>query len=139
VQFATSDGTAVAGADYVATGGTLTFDAGQSLVTFPVSIVSDRLVEGSESFTVALSNPSPGAVLGEPASAAVTITDPAAGFAFSLVADNTGDLTAFPGIPAINAAGAVAYQARRDDENQSIFRPATCCSARRSTRCCWAA
>src|SRR5581483_4335869 len=41
VNFATSDGTAVAGTDYTATSGTLTFTAGQTTQTFSVPLKDD--------------------------------------------------------------------------------------------------
>ncbi|MEO8033044.1 MAG: Calx-beta domain-containing protein [Acidobacteriota bacterium] len=75
VAFATSNGTASAGADYTTTGGTLSFAAGQTSATFVVPILDDTLVEGNETFNVALSAPSLGSVLGAQLSAVVTIID----------------------------------------------------------------
>jgi hypothetical protein len=48
VDYATSDATATAGEDYVATVGTLTFAAGQTNQTIVVPILNDGRVEGSE-------------------------------------------------------------------------------------------
>lgn len=57
VDFATADGTATAGSDYVATSGTLSFTAGGALTqTISVTINGDTVVEPTESFTVGLSN-----------------------------------------------------------------------------------
>jgi hypothetical protein len=57
VEFTTVDGTAVAGSDYEATSGTLTFTPGQTSQTIPVTIYGDLVDEGaSESFTLQLSN-----------------------------------------------------------------------------------
>ena len=42
VDYATADGTATAGSDYTAASGTLTFDAGATSKTIPVSIADDR-------------------------------------------------------------------------------------------------
>ena len=75
VNYATSDGTAVAGADYTAASGTLTFAAGELTKTFNVPIRPDNIYEGAETFNVTLSSPSGGAVLAGPASALVTIND----------------------------------------------------------------
>ena len=61
VQYATSDGTARAGQDYVAQSGTLTFAAGVTQQTIRVVVLGDAAVEGDESFTVTLSNASEGA------------------------------------------------------------------------------
>lgn len=78
VQFATSNGTALANGDYTATSGTLTWQNGDSAPkTFTVPIADDNLVEaGGETFNVTLSNPTSGASLGTPSTAVVTITDP---------------------------------------------------------------
>jgi CSLREA domain-containing protein len=57
VNFATANGTAVAGSDYVATSGVLTFAAGITTQTITVSVVGDTVVEGNETFFVNLSSP----------------------------------------------------------------------------------
>ena len=64
VDWATSDGTATAGADYTAGMGSLTFNAGEDSKTVSVLVADDNLDEPPETFTVMLSNPS-GAVLGD--------------------------------------------------------------------------
>jgi hypothetical protein len=74
VSYATSSGSA-GGGDYRATNGTLTFNPGQTSATFSVAITSDPLVEPDETFNVALSSPSSGAVLISPMTASVTIYD----------------------------------------------------------------
>jgi len=75
VRFATVDGRAMAGTDYVATNGMLNWaDGDLTDKPFEVTIIDDSVHEGSEAFSVSLSDPS-GAVLGAPASAIVTITD----------------------------------------------------------------
>lgn len=57
VDYATADGTATAGSDYVATSGTLSFTAGGSLTqTISVTINGDTLAEANEGFTLNLSN-----------------------------------------------------------------------------------
>ena len=63
VGYATKDGTALAGTDYEAAEGTLTFGAGTTVKTVEVRTTEDGLAESDEMFTVALSSPS-GAVLG---------------------------------------------------------------------------
>ena len=58
VNYATSNGTAtVANTDYVATSGTLTFNAGETSKTVSVTINGDTVVEPDETFTVTLSSP----------------------------------------------------------------------------------
>ena len=75
VNYASADGTATAGLDYTAVSGTLTFTPGVTQQTITVPITDDAFVEGNETFTVTLSNPSAAATLGTPASATVTIVD----------------------------------------------------------------
>ncbi|MDT5063129.1 MAG: hypothetical protein QOH63_3588, partial [Acidobacteriota bacterium] len=76
VNYATSDGTATAGSDYVATSGTLTFAAGELSKTVNIPIIDDRLYEGgNETFNFTLSNPTGGALLTTPSTAVLTITD----------------------------------------------------------------
>jgi len=55
VGFATADKTAVAGADYGATSGTLTFAPGETAKTIKVPVVGDQLLESDETFFVVLS------------------------------------------------------------------------------------
>jgi fibro-slime domain-containing protein/uncharacterized repeat protein (TIGR01451 family) len=61
VAFTTVDGTAMAGSDYVATSGTLTFPAGSTQQSIPVGILGDRVDEGAETFQVRLSGQLPAA------------------------------------------------------------------------------
>ncbi len=57
VDFATANGTATAGSDYVANSGTISFTAGGALTqTISVTINGDTASEANETFTVALSN-----------------------------------------------------------------------------------
>ncbi|MYD93785.1 MAG: hypothetical protein F4Y02_08845, partial [Chloroflexi bacterium] len=56
VDYATSDGTAVAGEDYAAVSDTLTFAAGETLKTVRVPVLDDAHDEGEETMTLTLSN-----------------------------------------------------------------------------------
>ena len=56
VQYATGSSTAVAGQDYEATSGTLTFPAGTTEQTIRVPIIDDDVVEEEETFTIILRN-----------------------------------------------------------------------------------
>lgn len=56
VDFATNSGTAVAGSDFTAVSGTLTFAAGQVTQMISVNITDDADTELTESFTVDLTN-----------------------------------------------------------------------------------
>jgi glucose/arabinose dehydrogenase len=76
VDYATvPGGTATAGADYLLTSGTLTFNAGETSKTFTVPILNDKLTEPNERVNLALSNPTGGATLGTQSAAVLTITD----------------------------------------------------------------
>lgn len=55
VQYATSDGTAIAGQDYTAVTGSLTFEPGQLSQTIAVPVLADTLVEADETFSITLS------------------------------------------------------------------------------------
>ena len=56
VDFGTADGTATAPSDYLTTGGTLSFAAGQTAASIPVAVVGDLIDEPDETFFVNLSN-----------------------------------------------------------------------------------
>lgn len=58
VDYATADGSAIAGQDYTATSGQLTFSPGQTEQTLNVAITGDSIYEPKEVFYVKLSNAS---------------------------------------------------------------------------------
>jgi hypothetical protein len=70
----TANGQASAKCDFNTAGGTLRFAAGEASKNIQLSIVNDGYVEGNETFTLTLSNPS-GMTLGTPATATITIVD----------------------------------------------------------------
>ena len=57
VRYATSDGTATAGADYGAASGALRFAPGETAKTLSVGVLDDTHDEGSETLTLTLSRP----------------------------------------------------------------------------------
>jgi uncharacterized repeat protein (TIGR01451 family) len=57
VDYVASGNSATAGSDFVATSGTLTFHAGETLKTITVQVLGDTINEGNELFVVQLSNP----------------------------------------------------------------------------------
>ncbi len=75
VDFATSNGTAVAGSDYIATNGTLTLAHGVASNSFNVIITNLPDATTNETFSIRLSNLGGGAVLGAPSAATVTVWD----------------------------------------------------------------
>jgi hypothetical protein len=140
VDYATADGSAVAGSDYAAALGTLTFGPGVAVRRFQVTVASDTLDEGDETVALVLDNPTGGAVLGATATAVLTIVDDdvagvvefrsarflvvegqphatltverTAGAASGVtVAYSTGDLSALAGQDYTAAAGTLAFGA----------------------------
>ena len=75
VSYYTTNATGVAGTDYVATNGTLTFAPGMMSNTLTVTINNDSTMESNRTFVVVLTNASYGAALGSPVSNIVTIVD----------------------------------------------------------------
>lgn len=98
VNYATANGTAVAPGDYTATSGTLTFSSTQTSQSISVPTIADALSEGSETFTMGLSAPSNGGVLGSPSSATATITNTGSGVCGS-VSFAVSDASAVEGNP----------------------------------------
>ncbi|MEB3282289.1 MAG: Calx-beta domain-containing protein [Lyngbya sp.] len=74
VDYTTANDTAIAGNDYNATSGTLTFADGETSKSFTVAIVEDNLVEGNEIFNLSLTNATGDAILGM-ATSTVNIVD----------------------------------------------------------------
>jgi len=74
IDYATSDLNALAGVDYGAVNGTLSFAAGEASRTFSVPIFEDVLIEGNETVMLTLSGGN-GAVPGAVSQATLTITD----------------------------------------------------------------
>ena len=75
VNYATAGGTATSGSDFTAASGTLSFSPAQNSQTANVSTIDDAGSESAETFTMSLSGPSGGSVLGSPSSATATIND----------------------------------------------------------------
>ena len=75
VEYATSDGTAISGADYVAASAMLTFAPGETEKKIQVTITDDEVdeEEEDETFTVTLSSPNNASL--DASSGTVTITD----------------------------------------------------------------
>ena len=96
VTYATSNGTATAGADYTATTGVLSFAPGETTKSIAIQVLNDTLVEGNETINLTLSAPT-GATLGTRSTATLTIAS-----------DDAAPL------PAVQLAGA-AYAAGEGD------------------------
>ncbi len=112
VQYATSDGSARAGTDYVATSGELTFASGVTSQTFTVPIIDRGPLGGPLSFNLTLSNPGgTGAVLGTPNTAVVTING--TGVVRTITYDQ---ITSLPGGNAVNGGALLSA-----DGNRAVF------------------
>jgi parallel beta-helix repeat protein len=75
VSYETANGTAIAGSNYLAASGNLTFSDGEATKTINIPIIDDSVYEGSKTFTVSLTTVTNGATIGSPRTTTVTITD----------------------------------------------------------------
>lgn len=75
VDFATLNGSATPGSDYVAKSGTLTFAAGETEKIVSIEINGDTLVEGNETFLLRLSNAVNGSITGNDGRATIVNDD----------------------------------------------------------------
>jgi len=79
VDFSTTDGSgargAMAGRNYIATAGRVTFAPGETRRTVTIPILSDGVIAGPLSLSFALTNPTSGAILGVPSAGTVVISD----------------------------------------------------------------
>jgi len=128
VDYATTAGTASAGADFVAASGTLTWAPGEAgLRSIVITLVDDLVMEADETFTVTLSNPGGGATLG---AATTTVTlqsnDDTVPDAFSFV-DQTNlpvnaEVTSNPiTVSGINAPAAISITGGEYSVNGGAF------------------
>ena len=102
VTVSTADGSALAPDDYLAVaGGILSWADGDTAPkSIDVTIVNDLLDEPDETFTVTISGPQGGAVLGSPATATITILD-----------DDSGSVNTTVEIPTVGDVGRVLLTA----------------------------
>jgi uncharacterized repeat protein (TIGR01451 family) len=118
VDFATVDGSAVAGADYEATAGTATIPAGALGADLRVSLVNDASYEPAETFSLVLSNPSGEAILLDLEAQATVLDDD--GWALN----GDGDDSAIPGCivltPAVTNRRGSAWRTDRIDLTRSF-------------------
>ena len=77
IDFTTVDGTAIAGFDYVAVNGSLTFNPGETTKTIDVAVLGDNLDEFDEAFTIHLANPTNALVLNNHGTATIIDNDDA--------------------------------------------------------------
>ncbi|HEY5914947.1 MAG TPA: Calx-beta domain-containing protein [Verrucomicrobiae bacterium] len=91
VSYFTTNGTALAGVDYAALSGTLTFNRGESQKSVSILLMRNPRVTGDLTFALNLSNPTPGVQIAPPISANVVINDVDSGL--SLLATNAAPAT----------------------------------------------
>ena len=75
VRYVTSDGSATAGADYVAASGVVRFEAGETVKTVHVAVLEDAHDEGEETMTLTLSSPFGAKILDGTATGTIVNTD----------------------------------------------------------------
>ena len=97
VSWRTTRGSAKSGTDYTAANGTLTFPAGATSRTIPVSIRGDTTVEGNEVFYVDLTAPSGATIADARAAGSILNDDGTSTFSFSAASyrktENGGSVT----------------------------------------------
>ncbi|MBD2568895.1 Calx-beta domain-containing protein [Anabaena lutea] len=103
VQYATGDGTAIAGSDYSKTSGTLTFNPGVTSRVINIPIVNNFINEANETFTLTLTSPT-NASLGTKTSATTTITDTLTAFVTTTLPAFVENLS-LAGTTSINGTG----------------------------------
>jgi hypothetical protein len=83
VNYATTNGTAIAGVNYTAVSNTLTFTSGETLQAILVPLIADTNATGDLTFIINLSNPSLGTRLAAPSNTVVFVQDAQAGLSFT--------------------------------------------------------
>jgi acetyl esterase/lipase len=119
VAFTTVSESASAGTDFVATSGTLTFAAGETVKTIVVTILNDGAAESSETFGVQLSSPSNATLVQSAARVTISDDDQPATYRFSPSAYEVPE-----------GAGSVTLTVVREGNTagSSSVEWATCCS-----------
>lgn len=123
VSYATEDGSAIAGQDYIATSGTLTFLAGETNKSFVVPLLNNTQTDCNRQFSVRLLNPLGGALLYGVTNVTLSILEddliPFGELTAVSIATNglsTGDGTVGSAVPTISANGRwVAFASRSGD------------------------
>ena len=113
VNYSTLNGTAISGIKYLATNGVLNFGGGQSSQSFAVSVINTATTEGTENFSVVLSNPTGGAnFVGSPNST-ITIVNTNCAIAFRSATNSFTEPT--NGVP-----GTVTLKVNRLDNTSGL-------------------
>jgi large repetitive protein len=91
VDYATADGSATAGSDYVGESGELTLPAGETTETITVNVIGDALHEDNESFSINLTNASGASLSDAQGLGTITDDDPLPSVAINDVTVTEGD------------------------------------------------
>ena len=94
ISYATGGGTATAGTDYASASGTLTIPPGAMAGTIVVAVNGDTTAEGSETFTITLSNPANATLARSAATGTITNDDGASGLVAAFSFDEGAGTTA---------------------------------------------
>jgi uncharacterized delta-60 repeat protein len=113
VNYNTVNGTAVSGLKYLATNGVLNFGGGQSSQSFAVSIVNTATTEGTERFSVVLSNPAGGTSFAGATNATITILNTNCAIAFHSATNSFTE-------PSNSVPGTVTIQVVRLDNTSGV-------------------
>ena len=112
VSFATADGTALAPADYLAAGGTLTFAPGITARTLAVTLVDDDLHEEGETLTVTLGDPAHATLAQALAQGRIVDDDPMPRIRLSVAVPAGGVVTEGGGAAVVTLIGRLEGAAR---------------------------
>ena len=107
VQYATTNGTALAGTDYAAASGTLSFASGETFKTFNVQIIRNPQITGNRIFSIILSGASGNAQIVNPTSTSVTIIDTDTGLSFASPTNSVGKAGGSVIIPVLRTGSVV--------------------------------
>lgn len=108
VEYDISDGSAEAAKDYITKKDRLTFDEGETSRMVLLDIIDDEEEEEDETFTITISEPDGGVLIGMPATATITIED------------DDGEESSSPDSDQIIQFGALAYAVSEDAGSISI-------------------
>ncbi|MBD2043328.1 Calx-beta domain-containing protein [Microcoleus sp. FACHB-672] len=126
-NWTTANGTAIAGEDYTAASGNVTFARGETEKTLTVAVTDDFVVEASETFFVNLSNPSNTAIADIQGIATITDND-AAGITVSAISGNTseaGDGATFSVVLNSQPTAGVTFTLTSFDARETTVSPTT--------------
>jgi len=107
VNYATSDGSAIAGTDYGAVSGTLVFADGETVQTFTVPVYNNFAPTSNRVINLLLSNPQGGAELGYQPAGTLTIVEDDGIFGFELANFNVNESAGTGVVTVVRTAGSI--------------------------------